>query len=315
MKEIGGYLELETYRLPMLYDSGVKLDCGRSCLAYLIQTRQLRRLAVPYFMCESVFQICADCGVSLRFYRVGPDLRPEPLELAEDEWLYLMNYYGQLSPQEISRIHQRYGRVIVDNVQAFFEAPADGVDTFYSCRKFFGVPDGAILMTDAKLQEELERIESHSHMEHLLGRFERTASEFYAQSVGNNRRFRHIAIKGMSLLAENLLHSIDYEDIKRRRSENYSVLAERLGPINELDIRPPQGAFAYPLLIRNGAELKKKLIDHKIYVPTLWPNVLEAVPQEWTEYRLAADILPLPCDQRYEAADMEYISDLICKLR
>ena len=169
MREIGGYMELEQYRLPILHESGVKLDCGRNCLAYLIRTKHIQKIVVPFFMCDSVFQLCTDYGVSLRFYHVGVNLKPEPLELEDDEWLYLMNYYGQLQKQEIVALRQRYGRVIVDNSQAFFDESADGVDTLYTCRKFFGVPDGAILMTDTLLEEELQRGESFSHMEHILG--------------------------------------------------------------------------------------------------------------------------------------------------
>ena len=31
----------------------------------------------------------------------------------------------------------------------------------------------------------------------------------------------------------------------------------------------------YPLLLKNGHRIKQVLIQQKIYVPTLWPNVLE----------------------------------------
>lgn len=311
MREIGGYLELEKYHLPMLHENGVKLDCGRNCLAYLIRSKHIQKLAVPYLLCDSVFQLCADYDVFLRFYHVDADLRPEPLELADDEWLYLVNYYGQIQNQEILAYHQRYGRVIVDNSQAFFDESADGVDTLYTCRKFFGVPDGAILMTDTLLEEELQRGESFSHMEHILGRFEQTASAFYAKSVENNRRFQHAPIRRMSALTENLLHSIDYENVMRRRTENFSALSKLLGSINELRLQPTRGAFAYPLLIKGGAALKQKLIGQKIYVPTLWPNVVQSTPADWIDHRLADEILPLPCDQRYGAEEMKYIGDVI----
>ena len=35
-KEIGGYIELDSYRLPMLHDDGLLLNCGRSCLLYIL---------------------------------------------------------------------------------------------------------------------------------------------------------------------------------------------------------------------------------------------------------------------------------------
>ena len=36
MKEIGGYLELDTYSLPMLHGDALALNSGRACLQYLI---------------------------------------------------------------------------------------------------------------------------------------------------------------------------------------------------------------------------------------------------------------------------------------
>ena len=69
----------------------------------------------------------------------------------------------------------------------------------------------------------------------------------------------------------------------------------------------PEGAFAYPLYIENGVEIRKRLIKRNIYIPTLWPNVLENMSTESLEYAWASNILPLPCDQRYTVEDMKYI--------
>ena len=63
----------------------------------------------------------------------------------------------------------------------------------------------------------------------------------------------------------------------------------------------------YPLLVKDGAEIRKRLQEKKIYVPTMWPNVLESLAHEETEYALAKNILPLPCDQIYDLNDMQYL--------
>ena len=47
MKEIGGYMSLEQYHLPMLHGDGIKLNSGRSCLAYLIKVKNSRKSALP----------------------------------------------------------------------------------------------------------------------------------------------------------------------------------------------------------------------------------------------------------------------------
>ena len=71
----------------------------------------------------------------------------------------------------------------------------------------------------------------------------------------------------------------------------------------------------YPLWIENGAAVRKKLQAEKIYIPTLWPNVLQQLPENATEYQLAADILPLPIDQRYDAETMQYLAEQVQKCR
>ena len=50
----------------------------------------------------------------------------------------------------------------------------------------------------------------------------------------------------------------------------------------------------------------------KIYIPTLWKNIIKNLPADDIEYKLAKNILPLPCDQRYgKGGEMEYIVQLI----
>ena len=310
-REIGGYLELERNRLPLLHEGALALNCGRNALRYLIEQRQIRALLLPSFLCDTVKSVCSD--INCRYYSVGPDLLPQFPEPAEGEWLYVVNYYGQLSPAFLAELRQRFSRLIVDNAQAYFESPLPETDTLYTCRKFFGVPDGAFLYTSAP-SRPLERDESYEHMRHILGRFERSGREFYAESSENNDRFYSEPVRAMSLLTDNLLRGIDYAFAERQRRENFRTLASLLDEDNLLSVREVPGPFAYPLMLENGMALKKRLAAENIYVPTLWPECLQAFPSGSTERRLAEDILPLPVDQRYSAEDMRYLASEIKKL-
>ena len=115
----------------------------------------------------------------------------------------------------------------------------------------------------------------------------------------------------MSKLTENLLHSIDYEDVKKRRTKNFQYLHNRLGKRNLLCLREVKGAFAYPFFVKHGIGLRDRLIKKKVYVPILWPNVQKQADKSSIAYRLAVDLLPLPCDQRYGVEDMDVICNLI----
>ena len=310
-KEIGGYIQLETYQRPMLYDDAILLNNGRSCLRYILEARKINKIALPGFCCASVRNACVQSAVQYRQYSIREDWLPYQVKLAEDEWLYVVNFYGQLSHDDIKSLKDKYERIIIDNAQAYFSKPLASVDTFYTCRKFFGVADGGVLYTSSYLKDDLAQDESFNRMHFLLGRFERSASEFYDEYLQNEKHFNDGEIKTMSKLTQNLLHGIDYEHVSLRRTENFCILDDAFNKINALPLRIPQGAFAYPLLVENGLEIRRKLIEQKIYIPCLWPNVLEELDKVTVEYNMAANILPLPVDQRYGAEDMEYIIGVV----
>ena len=305
-KEIGGYLELERFSGPMYHDNALALSSGRACLAYLIEQRSIDRILLPDLLCDVVRQVCAVYGVQVRSYAIGPELRPENVpQPGNDEWLYLVNYYGQLTEDEIAEYAAKFPKLIIDNAQAYFSPALPGVDTLYTCRKFLGVADGGFLYTDAK-GKRLPRDTSHGRMGFVLGRFERPAGEFFPEAQRNNAAL-DIFPKRMSPLTENLLRAMDYDRIKNSRTENFNRLHAALGNANELMLHPVDGAYAYPLLLADGEHIRRQLIKKKIYVPTLWPNVLTDPSAGNTARRLAGSILPLPCDQRYGIWEMDAI--------
>ena len=91
--------------------------------------------------------------------------------------------------------------------------------------------------------------------------------------------------------------------------------------MNRLDLPDIPGAYAYPFWpvsgLPAGAALRRGMIQQKVYVPCLWPevggDVLEvekdasAKRTSMLEEEMAQNILPLPVDQRYSIDDMEEI--------
>ena len=302
MREIGGYIELDKFNGTMLHEDGILLNCGRSCLKYLIRARQIKKILLPYFCCDSVSEACQQEGLEVRYFHINKNWIPQNVKLAENEYLYVVNYYGQLNKSTIEELNRQYKRIILDETQNYFSEPIKGIDTIYTCRKFFGVADGGILYTDVKLNQDFSTDESFDRMNFLLGRFERTASEFYGEYVANNEYFSNKPVKKMSKLTKNLLHALDYDFICNRRTKNFIQLHDAFININKLSLKVPNGAFAYPLLIDDGAKMRKQLISQKIYIPKLWPEVRGDF-----ESNLADNILPLPIDQRYGCDDMNYL--------
>lgn len=312
MIEYGGYIEFETFRGKLFHENGIALNCGRGALEYLCKAKKIKKLHLPYFLCSSVSNLCKKIGIEYTYYHIDKDFKPLfQHELCDDEWLYVVNFYGQLNNDYLGDLKKQFDRIIVDNAQSYFQLPVVGVDTLYTCRKYFGVTDGAFLYTDAQLEREIPRDESFGRMHFLLGRYERSANEFYDEYVANNKLFATEPVKKMSCLTENLLRGIDGKMIAKKRQNNFEYLNVALREINELKLKSVYGAFMYPLLIEDGVAIRKILQKEKIYIPTLWPNVMEECNPNSLEYRYAADILPIPVDQRYDKEDMKYLVEVI----
>ena len=137
MKEIGGYIQLDTYTGEMLHEEGILLNSGRNCLLYLAEAKHINKIRLPYFLCDSVYNSCVNAGIKVKFYHVDMNFMPEePQKLDDDEWLYIVDYYGQLSDECIASLKQKYNRIVLDYTQSYFRKPLNGVDTMYTCRKF-----------------------------------------------------------------------------------------------------------------------------------------------------------------------------------
>lgn len=306
MREIGGYLCLDTYNMPMRHEGAIALNTGRNCLAYLIEKKKIKKIFLPKFLCASVGYSCKKLSVEVEYYSVGEDLLPI-LKNGYDGWIYIVNYYGQLNNKIIQYYKNKYNNIIVDNVQAYFQEPCIGVDTIYSCRKFLGVTDGAFLYSDLLLDDSLQKDESWDRVEHILGSFEQGASSFYDRYSCGEEKFEEIPVREMSKLTRNFLHGIDYSTVEEKRTTNFSYLHKELYRLNKLNLSIPDGPYMYPLYINKGYQIREKLRQQHIFIPTLWPDVFNLCREDELEYDMAKNILPLPIDQRYGVSDMEYI--------
>lgn len=86
--------------------------------------------------------------------------------------IYFVNYYG-LFKDNIQKIIDKYKYVIVDNTHDFFNKDNYSVDIIYNYRKYFGVPDGAcIVSNDLVLNSKYSKGKSLDKVVEMLSRDE-----------------------------------------------------------------------------------------------------------------------------------------------
>ena len=316
MDAIGGYFSLELPLREEYHKDVIRLNTGRNCLEYILRVRGYKKVYVPYYTCEAVMEPINKLGIPYEFYHIDVHFEiRDRFTLKEGEALLYTNYFG-LKQRYVEHLAEKTGfHLIVDNTQAFYAKPIQGIDTFYTCRKFFGVADGAYLYTDKLLRDDFEQDESYDRMAHLLKRIDLSAEQGFADFRKVDDGLDNLPIRRMSKLTQRIMQSIDYEAAAKKRRENYQMLHEVLGKENNLELPLDDNAvpMVYPYLVPVEG-LREKLIENKVFVARYWPNVLEWTKDKEFEYLLAYQMQPLPIDQRYGEEEMKYIINKIQKL-
>lgn len=306
---IGGYFELELPKCQEFHGSAIALNNGRACLEYIMRCRCYSKVFIPYFTCDSVTEPFEKLDVQYEFYRIDKSYNiVDDIKLKDNEALLYTNYWG-VQDNYCKILAERYvKRLILDYTQAFYSKPINGIDTFYSCRKYFGVPDGGYLYTDAIADFEIEQDESYGRMDSLTKRIDLSPEAGYDDFHKVSASFHNMPIRRMSKLTKRLMQSIDYGRVAQQRIDNYNTLLRALGG---RELHYGEVPMIFPYESAEGQELRKHLITNKVFVAKYWPNVDEWTELNMVENWMANHVLPLPIDQRYNEEDINRIINLI----
>ncbi|MBA5601147.1 hypothetical protein [Pectobacterium aroidearum] len=309
MREIGGYFQIESYCANHYHNNAIRLNTGRNCLEYIIKVRGVKELFVPYYSCSAILEPVKKLGIKCFFYHIDDSFNPlEIFSLGKNSAFLYINYFG-VNDDVVNKLFYLYGdKLLVDNTQSFFSNPLPSVDTFYSVRKFFGVPDGGYLYINQFLDESIDIDLSYERISHLVLREELGANYGYPFFLSSEKSLSMQSIKKMSALTEKLCTSINYIEAKKNRNINFNYLNEALGHKNRFsfNINTEQAPMVYPYYTEEG-NLRERLASANIYTACYWKEVLDYRCITKSEKELVENIIALPIDHRYSRADMDYI--------
>jgi len=307
MKEIGGFFEIELNEKKEYYPDAIKLNSGRNALFYILKTINPSKIYIPYYICNSVLEPIKKMELDFEFYSINSNFEPiVDFKLKKNEWVLYVNYFG-INGSNVLKISKKYENLIVDNSQAFYDHPLKH-PTFYSPRKFFGVPDGGYLYSTKFLNEDLKQDISYKRSQLLLKKLDVGSQGCYDEYNKIEKQFSNEPLKLMSKLTQKILSSINYTKIKQIREKNFGYIHSQIKNTNKLkiDFNNINGPMKYPLLVKKEG-IKQFLIKNNIYISTYWEEVLERVDKDSFEYDLTKFLIPIPIDQRYDIEDMKFI--------
>ena len=240
MKELGGYLPLELRKGREYYETCPEYEVrrynsGRSAILQAVRDSGAKCVWLPVYLCPSVRDMLRTENISVNYYNIGRDFMPVNVQAGSYDIVLYVNYFGITTVKNVRR-------AIIDNTQAFYSAPVKDAYNVYSCRKFLGVPDGGYLISNKFMREDdaLPESTSYGTALYLLKAIDTSTNEAYRGSLDNEDRIEREGVRTMSKLTMAILESVDYEDQKRIRRENYAELCGLLNGINEL---PPPPIF------------------------------------------------------------------------
>lgn len=313
--EIGGYFGLEICEKSSFpFQDPILLNSARSCFEYILRSQKVSKVWLPIFTCDVMLEPLTRLNIDFELYSIDENLeiKQQP-NIGNSDLLVYTNYFG-IKDEYCREVFNSFSsNVVFDFSQSLFSTAPPGSSSFFSPRKFFGLPDGGILVSDLRINDELPVDKtSHSRMSHLLIREDEDAQAGFEDFKRNDASLSGRPMERMSSLTHKLLVGADFEFSKQRRRENFAKLHNELGGTNLMRIATNDDtvALCYPYW-SSDTSLRQKLIDNRIYVPTYWPNVFEWCDSVQLEFHLASEILPLPIDHRYSIEDMNTILDVI----
>lgn len=319
-----------------------KYRSGRDALkavAKFYQTR-IKTVLLPALCCESMVSPFVMNGYKLVFYKINANYTANSEDVEsklERNCLFLYMPYFGVKPFEdvlLRRWKEEFGIICIEdrtqnalhkNQTAFV---ADVVIS--SIRKWLAIPDGGFLWSKENIENAtpiasiFADIRANAMKKKSLylstGKEElktayREMLQMAAESLDENSDFHSISPQ-----SEALLNRIDFAKILLLRQKNVKDLKSLLnnlavkGKIAYITQNPEDSTLYFPILVKNRDKLQKQLAEKKIYCPVIWPIPKEARNVCRVAEYTAENMLALPCDQRYDAKDMEYIATALMQL-
>ena len=305
-ESVGGYFSLELgrpHRLAPWSTNAIGYQSARAAIAAILLAADPQTVWVPNYVCAAVNDALAYTKTKVRRYNLTTDYGvPLDVQLADSDLLICIDYFG-ICDRTVRNVLARFGtdRVLIDASQSLFFHPQEKGTTIYSPRKFLGVPDGGLLISEIAVgpQSFPDEMDSINRSQHLLSRLAGKVDVGYEQFKQAEMSLNCAPI-AMSNFTHALLASIDMNHVAARRTSNYRTMAAALSQhgLSVPALSENAVPLCCPLLNVDADLLRQHLISERIYTPVYWRDATVPV-DDFVARSLRDRTVFLPCDQRY----------------
>lgn len=307
-------------------------DSGRSALRILKEVIPKKgKILLPSYICDSVIDCFEDSRIS--YYNLNYNLEivwQELDSILEQEIvaIFIMHYFGKIQNENIlNKIKEKcrqYNVLIIEDTthSIFSRVHTIGDYCICSLRKWFAIPDGGVLYSLNNLPEIRNMGKPNWSLEKIQGMFLKTI--YLEKGYSCNLWYRELfaeaekklecqkEICGISEMALILLSRYSVSEVIKKRRANYQQLEMKIRDCgilfwNEM----PECPFVCPVIVENRDELRKYLIEQRIYCAVHWPITKKELTERKVVDYIAKHIISLPIDQRYGTEHIAYLVERI----
>lgn len=329
MQTVGGFLDYQSniftsdmsknpFKLGVLNND--LLHSGRSCIHRILHINEVKILYVPEFCCQSIKDMLSAFEIEVQYYPLDDALKPLSYpHLNTGDYFLFCNFFGlQRELCDTVNLKFNYGHhgLILDlthDLDAIVQNYYQESFRFISLRKWFGLPDGAILRAPLELDLALDRLTPTFptvYTDHLLpdGQLKTKYNAFLY-----NEKSISSELLSMSEFSLEAIQFLDVHKSLRIRKKNAAFLNLSIGRGQPYIRELSEAAVCLPVRFsKDMTSIKKALIEKGIYLPTYWVSSSEKINKKYSAW--VNNTLYLPVDHRYQIEDMSRMLALILEL-
>lgn len=337
-ERFGGELPLDCDRLADwqdLPDNVYGFSHGRAAISWFIGARgPFESAAICAYTCPTVPQHLASAALLLGFFDYGADHIDDVIEALPGRCLVLVPApFGLVPWLDATSLARRLGErvaVMIDAAQTAFGAldfPVPAGGAVLSCpRKALAIGDGALLAVEQADERERETIAGLPTADRAIEMKQKSRALFAEGKIEREAEALALARQSETLIAEqqarlsdvsrDRICRIDRAVHRASRQANALRLSDRLKGKCELGLpgsftQHPSVPFNFPILHDDRVRLLSDLHARRVFATPLWPNARHDPLQHPRAADFAQRLLALPVDQRYQAADMDRLADIV----
>ena len=310
---------------------------GRDALKALAKLAGRTRVLMPALCCESMLVPFRLAGYEIVLYRLTEELRADEADVSEKlrdgDLLLTMPYFG-IRPFRDAFLQglRESGRGILlaeDRTQDILVPRTEGFVpdvSLASLRKWAAMPEGGMLCTALRAETGTPeprfaalRTEAMEKKDRYLTSWEPALKQDFLAELHTAEALLDEGAEphGMDAANEAFLRRLDFAAIYDARVRNLRRLSALLAPLERegrlrfLTREPEKSGLYLPLLLADRDAVQKAMAARDIYCPIIWPEPPEAAFCCPVSRHVVGHILCLPCDQRYDEADMSFIAETL----